>query len=106
MLRKGFLKPEISISTLGKKQFWTGIIIGVAISFILNYFLNYSRESLRLFTFFGDPYILSEKEFRIYDIFFTCFSTSIGFGFTIIYWLRGKNVNIKKNYLKLQEETY
>jgi hypothetical protein len=100
MLRKGFLKPEISISTLGKSQFWTGIIIGVGISFILNYFLNYSREALRLFTFFGDPYILSEKEFRIYDIFFTCFSTSIGFGFTIIYWLRGKNVNIKKNYLR------
>jgi len=100
MLRKGFLKPKISISKLGKGQFWTGIIIGVVISFILNYFLNYSREALRLFTFLADPYILTEKEFRIYDIFFTCFSTSIGFGFTIIYWLRGRNVNIKKNYLK------
>jgi len=100
MLKKGFLKPEISIDNLGKRQFWTGIIIGVGFSFILSYFFNYSREALRSFTFMGDLFIISEKEFRLYDLFFAAFSTSLGFGFTIIYWLRGRNKYIKKGYLK------
>jgi hypothetical protein len=100
MLTKGFLKPEISIEKLGKRQFWTGIIVGALVSFVLSYFFNYSREALRVITFMADPYILSEKDFRLYDLFFASFATSIGFGFTIIYWLRGKNPNIKKQYLK------
>lgn len=100
MLIKGFLKPELSINKLGKRQFWTGTIIGILIAFILSYFFNYARESLRMITFMGDPHILSEKDFRLYDLFFASFATSLGFGFTIIYWLRGKNNNIKKNYLK------
>jgi hypothetical protein len=100
MLTKGFLKPEISIDKIGKRQFWTGTIIGILIAFVLSYFFNYSRESLRMITFMADPYILTEKEFRLYDLFFASFATSLGFGFTIIYWLRGRNKNIKKRYLK------
>lgn len=100
MLKKGFLKPEISIENLGRRQFWTGIIIGVLTTFVLSYFFNYSRESLRMTTFTADLYILTEKEFRLYDLFFASFATSLGFGFTIIYWLRGRNKNIKKQYLK------
>ena len=100
MLKKGFLKPEISIENLGRRQFWTGIIIGVLTAFVLSYFFNYSRESLRMTTFTADLYILTEKEFRLYDLFFASFATSLGFGFTIIYWLRGRNKNIKKQYLK------
>ncbi len=100
MLTKGFLKPEISIDKLGKRRFWTGIIIGILFAFVLSYFFNYSRESLRMLTFLADPYILTEKEFRIYDLFFASFATSLGFGFTIIYWLGGRNKNIKKRYLK------
>ena len=100
MLKKGFLKPKISIDNLGRRQFWTGIIIGIGFSFVISYFINYSREVLRFITFIGDPFILTEKEFRIYDLFFAAFSTSLGFGFTIIYWLRGSNRSIKKRYLK------
>lgn len=100
MLTKGFLKPKISIDKLGKRQFWTGTIIGILIAFILSYFFNYSRESLRMITFMADPYILTEKEFRLYDLFFASFATSLGFGFTIVYWLRGRNKNIRKRYLK------
>ena len=51
-------------------------------------------------TFDEDPYILLEKQFRLYDLFIAAFSTSLGFGFTIIYWLKGQNKNIKKRYLK------
>lgn len=100
MLTKGFIKPKISIDKVGKRQFWTGIIIGVMIAFILSYFFNYYRESLRMITFMTNPYILTEKEFRLYDLFFASFATSLGFGFTIIYWLSGRNKNIKKKYLK------
>jgi len=100
MLKKGFIKPKISIDKLGKRQFWTGIIIGIIFSFVLSYFFNYSREALRSITFMGDLFILPERDFRNYDLFFAAFSTSLGFGFTIIYWLRGRNKNIKKRYLK------
>jgi len=100
MLTKGFLKPEISIDKLGKRQFWTGTIIGILIALVLSYFFNYSRESLRMITVMSDLYILPENESRLYDLFFASFSTSLGFGFTIIYWLRGENKNIKSRYLK------
>jgi len=53
-----------------------------------------------MLTFSVDPFILTEKEFRLYDLFFTTLATSIGFGFTIVYWLKGRNPNIKKTYLK------
>ncbi|MDH5366859.1 MAG: hypothetical protein OEW67_07725 [Cyclobacteriaceae bacterium] len=100
MLRKGFLKPEISIYKLTPKRFWKGAIIGVGISIILSYFFNYSRESLRVITLMADLYILPEKDFRLYDLFSATLATSIAFGFTIIFWLRGRNPNIKKRYLK------
>lgn len=91
MLNKGFLKPDISIENIGKTKFWIGIIVGIWLAITLSYFINYSREALRFVTGFADTYIIPEKEFRIYDLFCALFSTSIGFGFTIIYWLRGRN---------------
>ncbi len=75
--------------------------MGVAASFVFSYFLNYSRESLRFITFMGDPLILTEKEFRLYDLFFAALSTSLGFGFTIIFWLTGRNKNIRKRHVQL-----
>ena len=101
MLTKGFLKPEISIDKLGKRQFCTGTVIGILMAFVLSYFFNYSRESLRMITFIKNPYILTEEEFRLFDLFFTSLATSLGFGFTIVYWLIGRNPNIKKRYIKL-----
>jgi len=101
MLSKGFIKPTIGITKLGKRQFWTGIVVGIVASFILSYFFNYSRESLRAITFTGDPFILTQKEFRLYDLFFAFFATSLGFGLTIIYWIRGRNQNIKRRFLKV-----
>lgn len=99
MLNKGFLKPILTIDSLGKMQFWTGIFIGILSSFVLSYFFNYSREFLRTFTFLSDFFILTEKQFRIYDLFFSTFSTSLGFGFTFIYWLSDRGINVKKKYL-------
>lgn len=90
MLVKGFLKPKISIKNIGRVKFWQGIIIGILAAFILNSFLNYLRESFRLVTFMVEPYLLTEKEFRLYNLFYAAFSVSIGFGLTIIYWLKGR----------------
>ncbi|MCF8370385.1 MAG: hypothetical protein K9H64_02105 [Bacteroidales bacterium] len=100
MLQKGFLKPELSIEILGRKQFWTGVFISIGCSFVLSYLINYTRETYRFITFFYDPIILSYKEFRLYDLFFASLATSLGFGFTIIYWLIGPNRKIKKRYFK------
>lgn len=101
MLTKGFLKPELSINNLSKNKFWTGIVIGILTSFVLSYFFNYTRESLRSITFMHDPLILTDVEFSLYDLFFASFATSLGFGFTIIYWLGGRNSIIKKRYLQI-----
>lgn len=101
MLKKGFLKPGLSVSNIGNSKFWTGIIIGVSAAFVLSYLINYSREIFRFITFVRDPLILSDEEFRIYDIFFAAFSTSLGFGVTLAYWLIGKKQSIKKDYLKV-----
>ncbi|MEQ8476759.1 hypothetical protein [Fulvivirga sp.] len=98
MLKKGFLKPEISINKLGGRRFWTGIVVGIASSFIFSLFFNYSREALRMVTSMNDLYILPERDFRIYDLFTATFSTSIGLGLTIVYWLNGRNSYIKKLY--------
>ncbi|MBN1617893.1 hypothetical protein JW887_00945, partial [Candidatus Dojkabacteria bacterium] len=100
MINKGYLKPEISIELIGKRKFWTGIILGFLFSLVLSYFFNYSRESLRFITFNGDPFILSPKEFKKYDLFFASLSASIGFGIAIVYWFLGYNNRIVKRYLK------
>lgn len=100
MITKGYLKPEISIELIGKKKFWLGIILGIAYSLVLSYFFNYCRESLRFITFLGDPYILSPKDFKKYDLFFASFSASLGFGIVIVYWFLGNNNQFTKRYLK------
>lgn len=101
MLTKGFLKPEISVGKLGRRRFWTGNIIGLLIAVVLSYFFSYSRESLRSITLMADLFMLTEGEFRLYDLFFAAFAASLGLGFTVIYWLRGNSRNIKKNHLRL-----
>lgn len=100
MITKGYLKPGISIDLIGKKNFWLGVILGIAYSLVLSYFFNYCRESLRFITFFGDPYILSPKDFKKYDLFFASFSASFGFGIVIVSWFFGYNNRIGKRYLK------
>lgn len=106
MIKKGYLKPEISIDLIGKNKFWLGIILGIAYSLVLSYFFNYSREALRFITFNGDPYILPPKDFKKYDLFFASLSVSIGFSLSIVYWFLGHNKGIAKRYLKRFAITY
>jgi len=99
MLTKGFLKPKLSIRELGKVHFGVGLLVGGMASLTLSYFLNYSREAIKLGTLAMKlSYLPAEEHFELYDLFFAAFATSIGFGFTIIYWLRGKWRRGKKKY--------
>ncbi|UZR98319.1 hypothetical protein [Chondrinema litorale] len=100
MLKKGFLKPEISIDNIGKKRFWTGIVIGIIFSIILSLFFNYSREAFRFLTYSRDLYIPTKSETRFYNLYFASLATVLAFGLTIIYWFVGKNTYIKKRFLK------
>lgn len=100
MLKNGFLKPNLTIAKIGKKRFWIGLLIGLFFAFIINHFFILSREALRSITFMRDPYILSYKEFRLYDLFFAALSSSLGFGLTIICWFFLPNRKIKRNYLR------
>ena len=99
MLKKGFLKPEISIELIGKNKFWFGMILGFSFSLVFSLFFNHSRESLRFITFISDPYILTPEDFKKYDLFFAFLSASVGFGITIVYWFLGHNSHIKERYL-------
>lgn len=98
MLEKGFLKPKITTTKIGKRQFWIGLAIGLFFAFIINHFFILSREALRSITFIRDPYIISFKEFRLYDLFFAAFSSSLGFGITVICWFYIPSTRIKKRY--------
>ncbi len=99
MLKKGFLKPNLTIAKIGRKQFWFGLVFGLFIAFLINLLLNHSREILRLTTFERDAYILTYREFKLYDLFFAAFSSSLGFGFAVICWFYVSNKNKGKKYL-------
>ena len=91
-------REKISIPVIGRKRFWSGIIIGVFVAIILSIFFNHSRETLRFFTSFNvDLYIPDSNEFFIYNLFFSSIASTIGFGITLWVWLnkRSKN-NLKK----------
>lgn len=106
MLQKGFIKPQLTINRLGKKHFWIGIIFGLTIAVLLNFFMNWSRESLRLLTILRDLLILEKRELFLYDLFFSSFSTAFGLGFTIIYWLHYERKIVRKRYMRTYAITY
>ncbi|WP_167619416.1 hypothetical protein [Maribellus sediminis] len=99
MLKKGFLKPDLTINKIGKRQFWFGVVFGLFSAFLINLLFLNSREALRLTTFTRDAYILSHREFKLYDLFFAALSSSIGFGFTVVIWFYVSNKKKGKKYL-------
>ena len=58
--------------------------MGLVASLVFSLFFNYAREALGIVTLSRDLFIIPDKGFRLYDIFFAAFSTSLGMGFTII----------------------
>lgn len=101
MLQKGFLKPEITIDAIGKRQFWIGIVMGVYFSMALHLVFGMAREAFRFTTIFNDLLILEPNEFRYHDLFFAALSVSLGFSAMTIYWLIGRKKLIRKKYIQL-----
>lgn len=101
MLRKGFIKPILTVDGIGRTRFWVGILVGLIFSFLFSYLFNYYREGFRSITITGDLYLLSEQDFRLYDLFYAFFATSLGLGFTILTWFYGRNKpKIRRHYLR------
>ena len=83
-----YTKDAISISVIGKSRFWIGISVGIISAVSLSLYIDYSRESLRIFSFMsGDLLILPEKQVVFFDYFFSAFSTVFGLGLTLWVWL-------------------
>jgi len=66
-----FNKQVISISIIGKSRFWIRIIVWIITAISLSFFIDYSRESLRIFSFMSrDLLILPKKQVVFFDYFF------------------------------------
>ncbi len=101
-----FGKQTISISIIGKKRFRTGLIAGLITAVSLSFFIDYSRESLRIFSFLSqDLFTLSKTKAAFFDYFFASFSSVFGLGISLCIWLSnprhyGKKERLYKNLAK------
>jgi len=88
MLKKGYLKPRLTIETIGKRNFWYGIFLWFLASNILCLGSNFLREIMRLtaWGYDGDLFMRSAENFNKFDLFFSFLSTTLAFGLTIYFW--------------------
>jgi hypothetical protein len=101
MLKKGFLKPRLTLELLSKTSFWRAIVFGLASSIILCLFLNFNREFFRFFSSLNELVHYSEEEYFFADIFYAAFSSVFGFGVTIYFWLKDLKLKRRFKFLKM-----
>ena len=101
MLKKGFLKPKLTLKLLSKSSFWKAIVFGLGSSIILCLFLNFNREFFRFFSSLNELVHYSEEEYFFADIFFAAFSSVFGFGVTIYFWVKDLKLNRRFKFLKM-----
>lgn len=101
MLKKGFLKPQLSISILTPQRFYLGLLLGLLSSLIINMFLDVSYNYLRGLTlWYGELLIPSKDSQTIYNYFFSTISTILGLGLTLIFWF-GSGLKLRHPHFKL-----
>lgn len=92
-------KPEFSIEQIGYFRFYSGVIIGLIFSLILNqFFLNLIQMSDFL-TAMTNGYLktpISEKLDFYYSFFWSLFSISLGFCFTGYLWTSKPTLNNRR----------
>ncbi len=98
MTIRSITKPELSVAIIGWRALLTGIALGLLFAVVLSYLFNHTRELLRALTITGDLLILPEREFRIYDLFFSALATTLGFGITMIFWMKGTGRGVRRYY--------
>ena len=95
-----FRKQAISISVIGKTRFWVGLISGLVSAISLSLFIDYSRESLRVFSILSqDLFTLPKKEVVFFDYFFSSFSSVFGLGISLWIWLSNPRHSRRKERL-------
>ncbi len=95
-----FRKQAISVSIIGKNRFWIGIIAGLVNAVCLSFFIDYSRESLRVFSLLSqDLFTLPKKEVVFFDYFFAGFSSVFGLGISLWIWLSNPRHSRRKERL-------
>lgn len=90
-LQKGFLRPSVMLPGYKEVNFWRGIFMGCLFSIVLYFFLITGREALRIAFIIGDYsdlLVLTKKEIRFYDLFFSYYSCFLGLGVCIHFWLK------------------
>lgn len=83
------IKPDFNVEQIGSFRFYSGILVGLIFSFILNlFFLNIINMSdvMAALAYGSWEISLSQKSDFYYSFFWSLFSISIGFSFTIYLW--------------------
>jgi hypothetical protein len=83
-----FRKPVLAVQTVGKRNFWLGLLIGIGMSIMLAFMFNYMRELLRVAGFMSNTlYEPPQSEVDFFNWFFVLLSGLLGLGYTLWYWL-------------------
>ena len=102
MLKKGYLKPRLTIKAIGKRNFWYGILLWFLASNILCLGSNFIREIMRLtaWSYDGDLFIRSAENFNKFDLFFSFLSTTLAFGLTVYFWNSQIKYRKKRHFIR------
>ena len=83
------IKPDFNVKQIGSFRFYSGILVGLIFSFILNlFFLNIINMSdvMAAWAYGSWETSLIQKSDFYYSFFWSLFSISIGFSFTTYLW--------------------
>jgi hypothetical protein len=95
MTRNQIRRPKISIERIGKKRFWSGVVIGLVLSTVIGLYFDYFRGYFGTTNPFSDDFTeFTEKETQFYDYFFAALSILLGLSISIWTWL-GNQKDIK-----------
>lgn len=102
MLKRGYLKPKLTVETIGKRNFWYGILLWFLASNIICLGSNFLREIMRLTSwgYEGDLFMRSAENFNKFDLFFSFLSTTLAFGLTIYFWNSQIKYRKKKHHIR------
>ena len=104
MKKIAFRKNKLTLQTIGKKRFYTGVTVGLVSAIIIALFFNYTRELFRYLTgSIADLLILNKQEFLFYNYVSSLLSSVLGLAISIAIWMNNKNHIKRKDKLYKQQ---